>query len=70
MAGAPVTRENWRSTLNRFKQGDRVSVIVRRFRRTFELTLQLDAPETYVYRIDEIPNALAESRSLRAAWLN
>jgi hypothetical protein len=34
------------------------------------LSLQLDAPEMYVYRIEENPNASAESRSLRAAWLN
>jgi predicted metalloprotease with PDZ domain len=70
IGGEPVTRENWRSALNRFKQGDRVPVTLRRFRRMFELSLQLDAPEMYVYRIEENPNASAESRSLRVAWLN
>jgi predicted metalloprotease with PDZ domain len=66
----PVTRYNWRSILNRFKQGDRVPVSVRRFRETLELTIQLDAPETFVYRIEENPGASAQSKALRAAWLN
>jgi predicted metalloprotease with PDZ domain len=70
IGGIAVTRDNWRSVLNRFKQGDRVPVSVRRFRETLDLTIELDAPETFVYRIEEDPPASAQSKALRAAWLN
>ena len=69
IGGFPVAPENWKSILNRFKQGDRVPITVRRFRQTLELTIQLDAPETYVYRIEEDANASPEAGALRAAWL-
>jgi len=32
--------------------------------------MQLDGPEIYDYRIEELPNASAEAKALRAAWLN
>jgi predicted metalloprotease with PDZ domain len=70
IGGIPVARENWNSTLNRFKQGDRVPVTLQRFRQTIELTMQLGAPELYVYRIEEDPNASPQSKAIRAAWLN
>src|SRR5439155_13308048 len=55
IGGTNVSRENWFSTLNRFKQGDRIAVSVRRFRRTIELNIQLGPPEIFDYRIEEIP---------------
>jgi predicted metalloprotease with PDZ domain len=70
IGGVSVSRDNWRSILNRFKQGDRVPVSVRRFRETLELSIQLDAPETFIYRIEEDPGASAQAKALRAAWLN
>jgi predicted metalloprotease with PDZ domain len=70
IGGTPVARDNWAATLNRYKQGDRIPITVRRFRRTMELTLQLGPPELYEYRIEEIPNASAEAKRLRAAWLD
>src|SRR5439155_2154605 len=70
IGGSPVASENWRSILNRFKQGDRVPVSVRRFRQTLDLSIELDAPETFVYRIEEDPAASAQIKALRAAWLN
>src|SRR5215472_12202688 len=70
IGGTSVARDNWSSTLNRYKQGDRIPVTVRRFRRTVELTLQLGPPELYEYRIEEIPDASAEAKRLRAAWLD
>jgi predicted metalloprotease with PDZ domain len=70
IGGTPVSRDNWAATMNRYKQGDRIPISVRRFRRTVELTLQLGSPELYEYRIEEIPNATAEARRLRAAWLD
>jgi predicted metalloprotease with PDZ domain len=70
IGGNPVGRATWRSILNRFKQGDRVSVSVRRFRETVNLSIQLDEPELFVYRIEEDPAASEQSKALRAAWLN
>jgi predicted metalloprotease with PDZ domain len=70
IGGTPVARDNWFSTLNGYKQGDRIPVTVRRFHRTVELTLQLGPPELYQYRIEEIPSASAEAKRLRAAWLD
>jgi predicted metalloprotease with PDZ domain len=69
IGGTPVSRQDWAFTLNRYKQGDRVPIKVRRFRQELDLTIQLDAPELYTYRIEEDPNASAEARSLREAWL-
>ena len=63
-------RGNWQSTLNRYKQGDRVPVTVRRFHRTLDLTIHLGPPDDYEYKIEEIPNASAEAKRLRAAWLD
>ncbi len=70
IGGTAVSRENWHRVLNQYKQGDRVPVTVRRFRQTLELTLQLGPPDVYDYRIEEIPNASAEARKLRAGWLD
>jgi predicted metalloprotease with PDZ domain len=69
IGGTPVSRENWLYTLNRYRQGDRVPVSVRRFRQTLDLTIQLGPPDLYDYRIEEMPNAPAEAKRLRAAWL-
>ena len=69
IGGTNVSRENWFSTLNRYKQGDRIPVTVRRFRRTVELNIELGAPELYDYRIEELPNATAEMKAVRQAWL-
>jgi len=70
ISGTPVTRENWRYILNRSKQGDRVPVSIRRFRQPLDLTIQLGPPEIHDYRIEELPNASAEAKRLRAAWLD
>jgi len=64
-----VSRENWFYTLNRYKQGDRVPVTVRRFRHTVELRIELGPPELYDYRIEENPNATREAKALRTEWL-
>ncbi len=69
IGGTAVTRENWRSTLNRYKQGDRIPVTFRRFRRNVESMLDLGPPEIFEYRIEEIANAPEEARRIRAAWL-
>ena len=69
IGGTSVSRENWMSVLNRYKQGDRISVTVRRFRRPVELSIELGAPDLFDYRIEEMPNASAQMKVLRTAWL-
>ena len=69
IGGTSVSRENWMPVLNRYKQGDRINVTVRRFRRTVELSIELGAPDLFDYRIEEIPNASAQMKMLRTAWL-
>jgi predicted metalloprotease with PDZ domain len=64
-----VSRENWLFILNRYKQGDRVPVSVRRLRRTLELRIQLGEPDVFNYRIEEIPNAMPAAKAIREAWL-
>jgi predicted metalloprotease with PDZ domain len=70
IGGTSVTRDNWFSALNRYKQGDRIPVTVRRFRRTLELMLLLGPPDLYKYRIEEKPGAAPEAKRLRTAWLD
>jgi predicted metalloprotease with PDZ domain len=69
IGGTNVSRENWLSVLNRYKQGDRVPVTVRRFRRTMDLNFVLGEPDSFDYRIEEAANASSQMRALRAAWL-
>ena len=70
IAGASVTRANWRSALERYRPGDRVPVQVRRFGETLGRVIELAEPAAFNYRLEEIPSASAEARRLRAAWLN
>ena len=69
LGGRNVTRENWLNALNRFKQGDRVPISVRRDRRTIQAILVLGQPDQFEYRIEEKKDATAEQKTLRAAWL-
>jgi predicted metalloprotease with PDZ domain len=69
LAGKPITRE-WRRTLAGFKPGDSVPVTVKRDRRTINANIVLGQPERFDYTIEEKPDATAEQRALRAAWLN
>lgn len=64
-----IARENWLVSLNRFKQGDRIPVSVRRDRRTVDTTITLAAPERFEYRIEEKKDATPQQRVLREAWL-
>jgi predicted metalloprotease with PDZ domain len=69
IGGTSVARDNWFSTLNRYKQGDRIPVTVRRFRQVVEVTLRLGPPDLYKYRIEELTGAPAEAKRLRTVWL-
>jgi len=70
IAGSPVTRQNWRASLDRYHAGDRVHFQVRRFGQTLDRTVELGAPMVFGYRLDEIPNASIDAKRLREAWLN
>ncbi len=64
-----VTTASWLAALNIFKRGERVPLSFRRARQTLNATLTLDAPDRFVYRLEEIKDAAPEARALRAAWL-
>jgi len=68
LAGTNVG-EDWRKTLARFKPGDSVPVTVKRDRQTIKTNLILRQPQRFDYKIEEQPDATAEQKALRAAWL-
>ncbi len=68
--GTKLSPGNFVKTISRYKPGDRVVLTVQRAQRTMQLTLTLGTPQILNYRIEENPNASAEAKALRAAWLN
>jgi len=70
LAGKPMTRDSGLKTLARFKTGDSVPVTVKRDRRTIKTNIVLGQPERFEYRIEELPDATAEQKALRAGWLS
>jgi predicted metalloprotease with PDZ domain len=62
--------EDWQETLARFKQGDSVPITVKRDRQTITTKLVLHQPERFDYKIEERPDATAQQKALRAAWLS
>ncbi len=69
IGGQRVTSKNWLSTLNRHKQGNRVTISFKRDRRTLQTTLLLGAADRFEYRIEEKKDATVGQKALRAAWL-
>ncbi len=69
IGGKGVTSRDWLSTLNRYRQGDRIPVSVKRDRRTIQAMLVLGAPERFEYRIEEKKDATPGQKALRGAWL-
>jgi len=70
LGGKAVTKDSWLKTLARFKPGDSVPVTVRRDRRTIKANIVLGQPERFDYKIEERPDATAEQKALRSAWLS
>ncbi|HEV8167727.1 MAG TPA: PDZ domain-containing protein, partial [Pyrinomonadaceae bacterium] len=56
--------------MTRFKPGDSVAVTVKRDRTTIKTNIVVGEPELFDYRIEEKPDATAEQKALRAAWLH
>jgi predicted metalloprotease with PDZ domain len=69
VAGRRIKRENWLTSLSRYKTGDRVAISVRRDRQVTKATLVLGAPERFEYRIVESKEATDEQKARRAAWM-
>lgn len=70
LAGRKVTKASWLKTLARYNKGDSVPVVVKRDRRTIKSEMILGEPERFEYRIEESPNATAQQREMRKAWLS
>ena len=68
--GAKLTPANLVRTVSRYKPGDRVPVVLQRGGKVVRLTIALGGALLFNYRIEENPNASAEAKALRAAWLN
>jgi predicted metalloprotease with PDZ domain len=69
IGGKKVTNKDWRTALNRYKPGDRVTISYKRDRRTLQTTLVVGARDRFEYRVEEKPDATAGQKALRAAWL-
>jgi predicted metalloprotease with PDZ domain len=69
VGGKQLTKDSWRKTLARFKPGDSVPATVKRDRQTIKTNIVLGQPERFDYKIEERPDATAEQKALRAAWL-
>jgi predicted metalloprotease with PDZ domain len=69
IGGERATQDNWRSTLNRYKQGQRVPVTLKRDRRNIQTHITIGPPDRFDYRIEERDRATQQMRALRTAWL-
>ncbi|HKN82500.1 MAG TPA: PDZ domain-containing protein [Pyrinomonadaceae bacterium] len=69
LGGAKMSKD-WLKTLARFKTGDSVPITVKRDRRTIKTNIVLGEPDRFEYRIEEKPDATAEQKALRVAWLS
>lgn len=68
--GNKFTSVNFSKVLARYKPGDRVQVSFLRGGRPVTVTITLGPPLLFDFKIEENPNASAEKKTLRAAWLN
>ncbi len=69
IGGTLVTRETWTKVLSRYREGEHVSLVVRRARGTMQISLKIGPPEHVEFVIEEMKDASAEARALRAAWM-
>lgn len=70
VGGRGVVKDNWPATLSRYKVGQSIPITVKRHRRTIKTNLVLGEVERFDYKIEELPGATSEQKSLRAAWLS
>ena len=67
--GLRLTPGNFIKTLAHYKPDDRVALTVKRDQRTIQKSITLGEPQIFNYRIEEIKDAPAAARALRAAWM-
>lgn len=67
--GSRLTPANLLKTVDRYKPGDRVPLVVSRGGKVNRMTLIMGPPQLFNYRIEEMANASAEARALRLSWL-
>ena len=67
--GIKLTPASFLKTVSRYKPGDRVPVVLQRDGKVIRLTITMGEPLLFNYRIAENPNASAEAKAMRAAWL-
>lgn len=70
VAGVGITQNDWLKRLNRYKQGSRISIVVKRDRQSVRATIVLGPPERFEYRIVERTDATVVQKELRRAWLS
>jgi predicted metalloprotease with PDZ domain len=70
VAGKPVTSDNWLTTLDHYKPGDSIAMTVKRDRISVHASIVVGQPVRFQYAIEERPDATAEQKALRAAWLS
>ena len=68
--GTRLTPSNLLKTVSRYKPGDQVPLVVQRDGKTTHVTVTMGPPLLFNFRIEVDPNAPAETKALRAAWLN
>ena len=68
--GTRLTPSNLLKTVSRYKPGDQVPLVVQRGGKINRITLTMGPPQLFNFRIEVDPNASAEAKSLRAAWLS
>jgi predicted metalloprotease with PDZ domain len=68
--GVKLTPTNLTRTVSRYKPGDRVALVVQRGDKTLNMTVTMDEPVLFNYRIEEDGNASVEAKMLRTKWLN
>ncbi|HVS21800.1 MAG TPA: PDZ domain-containing protein [Pyrinomonadaceae bacterium] len=67
--GLKITPTNFVKLLGRYKPGDRVSLAVQRGTRNIQTSITLGEPQILNYRIEEMKDASAPAKTLRAAWM-
>jgi predicted metalloprotease with PDZ domain len=68
-AGDVIVSFPGKDAVARLKTGDSVPVAVKRDRQTIKTNVVVGEPEVFDYKIEEKPDATAEQKALRAAWL-
>ncbi|HYG79909.1 MAG TPA: PDZ domain-containing protein [Pyrinomonadaceae bacterium] len=69
VGGTKITDENFGATVGRFRQGERMALTLSRDGQTLQKVITPGPPDTHTYRIEEIRDATAEQRRMRAEWM-